>query len=244
MTERSVAILDRSEMVEKMTGMLRLKPAETAVVTVDMHRGHLDPEVATMPARAEDAARVIANAKQVLDLARGHAIPVIHVILVYRKIPGLGSEGMTAPFWAAMSEIADAENRLTLGRKSTVDDHNIVGSPGTRIVPELYAETDYVIDNKKRLDCFMGTDLDMLLGNVGARTVCLMGINTNTCVLNTAFTAHNKNYATVVLSDCVASMYGDDLHEFGLQNVMRCIGWVLDNDQFARKLEEGRRLNA
>jgi len=149
----------------------------------------------------------------------------------------------SAPFWAALSEITDEENRLTLGRKSTVNDHNIEGSPGTEIIPELYADTDYVIDNKKRLDCFMGTDLDMLLENVGARNVCLMGINTNTCVLNTAFTAHNKNYRTVVLSDCVASMYGDDLHEFGLQNVMRCLGWVVTNDQFRDKIGEGRRLN-
>lgn len=243
MAERSVQILDRTQMVDRMTGLLELKPAETAIVTVDMHRGHLDPAVATMPAKAEDSARVIANASEVLELARRHGVPVIHVILVYRKIPGLGSEGMTAPFWAAMSEITDEENRLTLGRKSTVNDHNIEGSPGTQIIPDLYAETDYVIDNKKRLDCFMGTDLGMLLENLGARTVCLMGINTNTCVLNTAFTAHNMNYAAVVLSDCVASMYGDDLHEFGLQNVMRCLGWVLDNGQFAQKIEEGRRLN-
>jgi nicotinamidase-related amidase len=56
-----------------------------------------------------------------------------------------------------------------------------------------------------------------------------MGINTNTCVLNTAFTAFNLNYEVVVLSDCVASMYGEDLHVFGLQNVARCIGWVLSN---------------
>ena len=243
MASRTVEVLDRSDMVEKMTGMLTLRPGATAIVTVDMHRGHLDPEVATMPAAAEDCERVIANAREVLDIARGHGMAVIHVILVYRRIPGLGSEGMTAPFWAAMSEITDEENRLTLGRKSTVNDHNIEGSPGTEIIPELYRDTDYVIDNKKRLDCFMGTDLEMLLENVGAENVCLMGINTNTCVLNTAFTAHNKNYATVVLSDCVASMYGDDLHEFGLQNVMRCLGWVLDNEQFREKVEEGRKSN-
>ena len=70
-----------------------------------------------------------------------------------------------------------------------------------------------------------------------------MGINTNTCVLNTAFTASNKNYRTVVLSDCVASMYGDDLHEFGLQNVMRSLGWVVTNELFKKKLEEGRKIN-
>lgn len=240
----TVEVVDRSEMVEKMNREIALRPSETAIVTVDMHRGHLDPAVATMPAAPEDCERVVANAAEALEFARGQGMPVIHVVLVYRKIPGLGSEGMSAPFWAAMSRIADEENRLTPGRRSTVDGHNVEGSPGTEIIPALYAETDYVIDNKKRLDCFMGTDLDMLLRNVGAKNVCLMGINTNTCVLNTAFTAHNRNYGTVVLSDCVASMYGDDLHEFGLQNVMRCLGWVFDNRQFREKIEEGRRRNA
>ena len=82
----------------------------------------------------------------------------------------------------------------------------------------------------------MGTDLDILLHSLGVRTVCLMGINTNACVLKTAFTAFNLNYEVVVLSDCVASMYGEDLHVFGLQNVARCIGWVLSNEQLRAKL--------
>ncbi|MFB3118864.1 MAG: cysteine hydrolase [Myxococcota bacterium] len=240
---KTVEILDRSDMIEKMMGLLELRPQDTAIVTIDMHRGHLDSQVATMPAKPEDAARVITAATDALDFARGNGIPIIHVILVWRKIPGLGSEGMSAPFWAAMSAITEEENRLSPGRKSTVDDHNIEGSPGTAIIPELYDERDYVIDNKKRLDCFMGTDLDMLLENLGAKNVCLMGINTNTCVLNTAFTAFNKNYRTVVMSDCVASMYGDDLHEFGLQNVMRSLGWVVTNEQFKEKIEEGRKIN-
>ena len=67
-----------------------------------------------------------------------------------------------------------------------------------------------------------------------------MGINTNTCVLNTAFTAFNFDYRVVVLSDCVASMYGDDLHALGLQNVARCLGWVITNEQFFRKIKEKR----
>ena len=71
--------------------------------------------------------------------------------------------------------------------------------------------------------------------------VCLMGINTNTCVLNTSFTAFNFDYRVVVLSDCVASMYGDDLHILGLQNIARCLGWVITNEQFFEKMAETRR---
>ncbi len=232
----TVDLIDRTEMIEKLLEHLELDPSTTAMVTVDMHRGHLDPSVATQPADAADAARVIAAAKDVLGFARTLGIPVIHVKLTFRKIPGLGSEGMSAPFWAAISAIENEKNRLAPDRATTVNEHNIVGSPGTELIPDLYDENDHVIDNKKRLDCFMGTDLDMLLRNLGTKSVCLMGINTNTCVLNTAFTAHNLNYQTIVLSDCVASMYGNDLHELGLQNVQRCLGWVLTNDELRKKL--------
>lgn len=232
----SVQILDRSSMITKLNDSLALDARETAIVTIDMHRGHLDMDVATMPTTPQDAKRVIANAREVLELARGRGVPVIHVILVYRNIPGLGSEGMRQPFWRALHELVSEEDRLTPGRRSTVNGHNLEGSPGTQIIPELLAPGDYVIDNKKRLDCFHGTDLKGLLDALGVRTVCFMGINTNTCVLNTSFTAFNHDYRVVVLSDCVGSMYGDDLHVLGLQNVARCLGWVIDNRQFAAKL--------
>ena len=201
-----------------------------------MHRGHLDMDVATMPAKPEDAKRVIANARVALEFARGEGIAVVHVILVYRRLPGLGSEGMVSPFWKAMHTALGELDRLVPGRKSTVREHNVEGSPGTQIIPELYASGDYVINNKKRLDCFYGTDLRQLLDTLGVKNVVLMGINTNTCVLNTSFTAFNFDYRVVVLSDCVASMYGDDLHALGLQNVARCLGWVVTNEQLFEKI--------
>jgi len=235
----TVEIVDRSEMRDQLASMLILEPEKSAIVTIDMHRGHLDPEVATMPASAEDAERVIKAAEDVIDFARVHGVPIVHVKLVFRKIPGLGSEGMRVPFWKALHDIQDEKNRLSPGRKSTVDDHNIMGSVQTEIIPSLYAEGDYVIDNKKRLDCFMGTDLEGLLLSLGVENVCLMGINTNTCVMNTAFTAFNKDYRVIVMSDCVASMYGDDLHVLGLQNVARCLGWTLTNEEFEEKIAEG-----
>ena len=185
----SVEITDRTEMMTKLEQLLVLDPRQTAIVTVDMHRGHLDMDVATMPTTPQDAERVIAAARDALDFARGFHIPIIHVILTYRMVPGLGSESMTQPFWRAVAEIHKADNRLTPGRSSTVTHHSIQGSRGTEIIPELFKTGDFVVDNKKRLDCFYGTDLDMLLENVGAKNVILMGINTNTCVLNTGFTA-------------------------------------------------------
>ncbi len=236
----NVQIVERASLIAGLYKELHLNAKETAMVTIDMHRGHLDMDVATMPTRPEDAKRVIVNAKQVLGFSRKNNLQVIHVVLVYRKIPGIGSEGMVSPFWKAMHAAQGETDRLTPGRRSTVREHNLEGSPGTQIIPELYREGDYVIDNKKRLDCFYGTDLRILLETLKIKSVVLMGINTNTCVLNTAFTAFNFDYRVVVLSDCVASMYGDDLHVFGLQNVARCLGWVITNEQFFEKIKEKR----
>jgi hypothetical protein len=38
-------------------------------------------------------------------------------------------------------------------------------------------------------------------------------------------------------------MYGEDLHVLGLHNVARCLGWVLSNQEFRDKLEEGAKRN-
>jgi nicotinamidase-related amidase len=223
-------------MVSTLNRNLVIDPATTAIVTIDMHRGHLDPSIATMPASPEDCKRVIGHTKGLLDFARDKGIPIIHVILIQRQIPGFGAEGLNLKFWKALHQINEAENRLTPGRKSTAADHNLEGSPGTQIIPELFKKGDYVINNKKRLDCFYGTDLEILLRILKIETTVLIGINTNTCVLNTAFTACNRDFQVIVISDCVASMYGDDLHVLGLENVKRCLGYVLTVEEFKQKI--------
>jgi nicotinamidase-related amidase len=231
----TVELVDRSAFLAHMYRELRLAPSETAMITIDMHRGHLDMEVATMPASPQDAARVIANGRAALEFARERKMPVIHVVLTFRRLPDGRTEGQVSEFWIAVNTQV-ASDRLTPGRNSTTSEHNVEGMAGTQIIPELFRDGDFVINNKKRLDCFYGTDLRQLLGTLGIKNVVLMGINTNTCVLNTSFTAFNFDYRVVVLSDCVASMYGDDLHELGLQNVARCMGWVVSNSQFFEKI--------
>ncbi len=42
--------------------MIRLEPSATAVVAIDMHRGHLDPAVATLPLPAQRCGPVVKRA--------------------------------------------------------------------------------------------------------------------------------------------------------------------------------------
>jgi nicotinamidase-related amidase len=212
-------------MLRALRAQLQVDPHRTAVVLVDAHRGHLDLEVATMPVAPEDAGRVRAALAELVRGARARGVMVVHVVMTHRRIPYPGAESMTNPFWRAVEA---ARQSLTPGRPSTISGHNLEGSPQTEILPELGPEpTDYVIRTKKRLSAFYGTDLEFLLRTHGVETVVLAGINTNTCVLCTAFDAFNRDLRVIVAQDAVASMYGEDLHVFGLQNVARCLGWVL-----------------
>lgn len=231
-------IVDRSEMYRAIDPALDIDPPSTAVITVDCHRGHLDPAIATMPVRADLATSVVKNVARLVRSGRAAHIPVIHVILQNRLLPSGTPESMSNPFWRALEE---AKQSLTPVLWSTARKHNIAGSPQTQLMPEIGPEPgDLIVDTKRRLSIFRETDLDLLLGDLGVDTVVLCGINTNTCVLCAAFEAFNRDLRVVVVSDAVASMYGDDLHFFGLQNVARCLGWVVTCDEFAARVAKAK----
>jgi biuret amidohydrolase len=230
----SPAVVDRSEMRRALAAALEIDPGRTAIITVDCHRGHLDPAIATMPLPAKLAASVVETVARLVHAGRAAHIPVIHVILQTRLLAPGAAESMSNPFWRALE---DAEQSLSPTLPSTIRGHNIVGSPQTELMPELGPEPDdLVVDTKRRLSIFRGTDLSLLLRDLRVDTVVLCGINTNTCVLCAAFEAFNRDLRVVVISDGVASMYGDDLHFFGLQNIARCLGWVVTCDELAARL--------
>lgn len=228
-----VEIEDHSSTLKALNDWLQIDPKRTAIVTIDMHRGHLDPVEATMPVPVAESERVRRHAKELLSFARKQGIPVIHMILVWRPIEW---EKGISPRLAAQRFVLSKSAPVTEAQRRGVH-HNLEGSIQTELMPEIGPEKgDYIINNKKTLSIFMGTDLDHLLEVLGVDTVILMGINTNTCVQCAAFEATNRALKTVVISDCVASMYGQDLHVLGLQNMARCLGWVLTVDEFKAKV--------
>src|SRR5574342_533278 len=201
--------------------MINLDRKTTAVVSIDMHRGHLDPTVATMPLSAEQCRRLIGAARELFGAIRPLGIPSVHMVTLYRD-PG---EAAANPFWKA---IADDPGM----KRSTNLRHNLLGSPGTQVIPDLLDSRDIVIDRKKRYDCFYQTDLDFVLRHrLGARTLILTGVNTTSCVQCTAFEAHTRDYAVVIAADCVDSMDGEEMHRFALRNMAATVGWVLRNDE-------------
>ena len=225
----------RAEMRERLNARLQVDPERTAVLAIDTHRGHLDPEIATMPVAAEIAASVVENSRRLLTVTRQFAIPTAFLVMHNRIVDGR-SENFRNPWWRAVEAVRES---LTPDLPSTISGHNLVGSPQTEVMPELApGPDDFLITSKHRLSSFLDTDLESWLRVRHVETLLMIGINTNTCVQCAAFEAFNRDYGVVVVSDCVHSMYGDDLHAFGLDNVARCFGWVLTADEVIAKLGE------
>ncbi len=202
-----------------------LNPRTTAVVAIDMHRGHLDPAVATLPLPAERCGPVVARAAALLGELRAIGVPVVHVVTEYRE-PG---EIAANPFWQAI-DADPAKARKGILR------HNLAGSPGTEVMAALRDARDHLVRGKKRYSAFFATDLDFLLRRLGADTVVLAGINTTSCILCTAFEATNRDYRVVVAADAVDSMDGEEMHRFALRLVAAAVGWVWSNDEIVKAL--------
>jgi nicotinamidase-related amidase len=208
---------------------MKLDPRRTALVAIDMHRGHLDPAVATLPLPAERCPGVIARARTLLAGLRGLGVPVVHVVTVYRD----PAETLANPFWNA---IADDQSKKRSGNKR----HNVAGMPGTEIIPELFEPSDLIVDTKKRYSPFLHTDLEFLLSRrLQSDTVILAGINTTSCVLCASFEATNRDYRVIVASDACDTMDGPEAHEFALRLIANVTGWVMTNDEILQAFGDG-----
>lgn len=193
--------------------------ARAAVVAIDLHRGHLDPAVATMPLAAQKAARVVAANERFLERCRAAAIPVVHLLTRYRD----AAEIRCNPFWRTRAENPDNPRRNVLA-------HNLEGMPGVQVMPQVWREGDWLVDTKKRYDCFIGTDLDFTLRAHGINTLYVTGVNTNSCVLSTVAAACSRDYAVVVVEDCVDTMDGPALHDAALACIRTAFGFVVASE--------------
>jgi nicotinamidase-related amidase len=202
-----------------MSGSAVLAGRRAAVVTIDMHRGHLDPAVATMPLSAEAAERVTAANKKFIDGARAQGLPVIHVVTGYHDVAEIASN----PWWKRVAG--------TDATRANVLNHQLPGSPGLQVMPELLdPDRDVVVHNKKRYDCFVATELDHVLRSRGIEVLLLTGVNTNSCVLATTIGANSRDYLPVVVEECVDTM-DPSLHEPALALIRKAFGWTARTDE-------------
>lgn len=195
-----------------------LDPAKTAVVSIDMHRGHLD-ESPDCPCPAPRARDIVKPIDAFHTRVRALGVPIIHVRSVLRKGGADDLKGIPAAWRRTFP--------LYVGAIPNSDAHAIEGSPWTEFVTEVKPE-DQIVETKRRLSAFYPTDLDFLLRNMKVETVVLDGGFTDCCVLNTAFDANNHNYRVIVARDLVRGT-DDNLEAAALAMVSLHLGLVTDS---------------
>lgn len=170
-----------------------LDPARTAIVSIDMHRGHLD-DSPDCPCPAPRAREIVAPIDAFHEQARALGVPIIHVRSVLRPGGADDLAGIPAAWRRTFP--------LHVGPIPNADAHALEGSRWTEWVTQV-EPGDLRVETKRRLSAFYPTDLDFLLRNLRVDTIVLNGGFSDCCVLNTAFDANNRTYRVVVLRDLV-----------------------------------------
>ena len=142
-----------------------LDPASSAVVSIDMHRSHLE-DSPSCPCPGPRAREIVEPINAFHDEARRRAIPVIHVGTILRR-GGVDDVNGRVAAWRRVFP-------LYLGEIVNADEHALEGTRWTEFVTDVHAD-DLQVRSKKRLSIFYPTDLDFLLRNLRRETVVLNG---------------------------------------------------------------------
>jgi nicotinamidase-related amidase len=93
----------------------------------------------------------------------------------------------------------------------------------SQIIAELAPTGDEIVVTKTTDSALTGTNLRLILTNLGIKTVICCGIFTDQCVASTVRSLADESFAVVVLEDCCAAG-SEDLHrkELEIINMIYC----------------------
>jgi nicotinamidase-related amidase len=193
-------------------------PANTAIISIDMHQGHL-ADSPDCPCPAPRAREIVEPIDAFHDRARALDVPIIHIRTVLRT-GGVDDVAGNVSAWRLVFP-------LYVGDIPNADAHNIEGSRWTEFVTRVEPR-DLLVETKKRLSVFYPTDLEFLLRNLGVGVVAINGGFTDCCVLNAAFDASNRDFRVVVLRDLVRGT-NQEMEDAALKMISIHMGLVMDS---------------
>lgn len=198
---------------------------DTAIITIDMHEGHLSPDP-DCPCPSPRGRDIVDDLNHFTAECRALGMPVIHVRSVLRR--GMADEKMNISAWRLVGPVS-------YGEIPNIEEHAIEGTRWNEFSIEVL-EDDYIVSTKKRLSAFYSTDLEVLLRNLGIRRIVLTGCMTDCCVINSAFDGANRDFRVVVPQDLTRG--SEHLEKPALQMISLHLGIVADS---AALLEEWKR---
>jgi nicotinamidase-related amidase len=189
---------------------LSLPPADTALLVIDIQNTYLEvPDDKVAAARWQPFfdrmnGTVIPNTAALTDWARETSVEVI-----FARIACQTEDGRDR----SLSQKKPGFNYLLLPRDRE----------DSQMVTELTPQGDEITVLKTTDSALTGTNLRLLLHNIGIRNVIVAGIFTDQCISSTVRSLADESFNVVVVEDCCAAAT-DDLHnrELEIINMIYC----------------------
>ncbi len=194
---------------------MALAPAETALLCIDVQNYGLAPKTT-----AEEQTRwtpfcdrmhrtVIPNLRALQQTFRDHKIDVIHA-----RIACLLDDGRDR----SLSQKMPGWNNLLMPKNSEE----------SQIIAELEPTAEEIVITKTTDSALTGTNLRLILSNMGIRNVVVTGIYTDQCVSSTVRSLADESFNVVLIEDCCAA--GTlELHQRELEIINRIYCHVLSS---------------
>ncbi len=206
-----------------------IDPAATALLIIDVQNVYLErPDPAGLagaerrrydawtPFHARMHGQVVPRIAAVLAWARSRGIECVFARIACQTRDGRDrSLSQKLPGW----------NNLLLPK----DEH------AAQIVPELAPGPDEIVVTKTTDSALTGTNLRLILRNLGARTVVCAGIFTDQCVSSTVRSLADESFEVIVLEDCCAAAT-EELHERELEIINMIYCHVMASEEFTALL--------
>ena len=206
------------------------KPAETALLVIDVQNTYLArPDRATLDAAGQKSYDawtpfhrrmndlVIPNTARMLKAARAAGIECLFARIACQTRDGRDrSLSQKMPGW----------NNLLLPK----DDQP------SQLVPDLQPVGDEIVVTKTTDSALTGTNLRLILHNLGIRNVICAGIFTDQCVASTVRSLADESFQVAVLEDCCAAGT-DALHDQELAIIHMIYCHVMQSDELLGMLK-------
>jgi nicotinamidase-related amidase len=208
---------------------LALDRLETALLVIDVQNVYLDrPDRGTLskenqrrydawtPFHERMRKIVIPRTARLLKLFRTHGMECVFArIATHTKNGRERSLSQKKPGW----------NNLLLPKDERA----------SQLVPELAPQGDEIIVTKTTDSALTGTNLRLILHNLGKKNIVCVGIFTDQCVSSTVRSLADESFNVIVVEDCCAAG-SEDLHRKELEIINMIYCHVLTADELENVL--------
>ena len=187
-----------------------LKSEETAHLIIDVQKTYLEPKPNSeengewQPFFNRMSDLVIPNIKNLISFLRKKNVENIFARIACHKESGLDR---------SLSQKKPGFNYLLLPKDT----------PSGQIVDDLKPESDDIIMMKTTDSALTGTNLRLILNNMGIKNVICTGIFTDQCVSSTVRSLVDESFNVIVVEDCcAAATEALHNHELEIINMIYC----------------------